>query len=227
MVHLLMLHFLRLKLKLKLRHRPNATLCCPLHLFCLPLGYVQRPLQLMDLFFSIVSKAGVVPRARRLHFNDAMDELHRRMHRLELERAMLDAKQNEAFLQSVAAHEHKRMVRECVHPLLGCSADAPLRTSGVAHKYRVQVGRFLLGSAHLQADPFAAKQKSVQQAKLATRRLRSQLQKRPSSRASMGTSLILAKATLSLIRGTEDVNLGWDGSSRTASLLCFDELQVQ
>ena len=71
----------------------------------------------MDLFFSVVSKAGVVPRARRLHFNDAMDELHRRMHRLELERAMLNAKQNEAFLQSVAAHEHKRMVRDFVYLL--------------------------------------------------------------------------------------------------------------
>lgn len=78
----------------------------------------------------------------------------------------------------------------------------------------------------MQTDPVAAKQKSMQQAKLATRRLRSQLQKRPSSRASMGTSLILAKATLSLIKGNEDINLGWDSSSRTASLLCFDELQV-
>ena len=78
----------------------------------------------MDLFFSIVNKAGVVPRARRVHFNDAMDELHRRMHRLELERAMLDAKQNEAFLQSAAAHEHKRMVRECVHLLYDSSACA-------------------------------------------------------------------------------------------------------
>ena len=97
----------------------------------------------------------------------------------------------------------------------------------LAHKYKLQVGCSLLGSANLQADPFAAKQKSVQQAKLATRRLRSQLQKRSSSRISMGTSLILAKATLSLIRGTEDVNLGWDSSSSTASLLCFDELQVQ
>ena len=78
----------------------------------------------------------------------------------------------------------------------------------------------------MQTDPVAAKQKSMQQVKLATRRLRSQLQKRSGSRASMGTSLILAKATLSLIKGNEDVNLGWDSSSRTASLLCFDELQV-
>ena len=78
----------------------------------------------------------------------------------------------------------------------------------------------------MQIDPVAAKQKSTQQAKLATRRLRSQLQKRPGSRASMGNSLILAKASLSLIRGNADVNLGWERSSRTASLLCFDELQV-
>ena len=78
----------------------------------------------MDLFFSLVSKAGVVPRARRVHFNDAMDELHRRMHRLELERAMLDAKQSEEFLQSVAAHEHKGMVRVCAHLFCACSADA-------------------------------------------------------------------------------------------------------
>lgn len=70
----------------------------------------------MDLFFSITSKAGVVPKMRRLHFNDAMDELHRRMHRLELERAALDAKQNEAFLQSVAAHEHKSRVRMYLSP---------------------------------------------------------------------------------------------------------------
>lgn len=63
----------------------------------------------MDLFFNTVSKANMVPKVRRVHFNDAMDELHRRMHRLELERAMLDVKQNQAFLQSVAAHEHQSM----------------------------------------------------------------------------------------------------------------------
>ena len=65
----------------------------------------------MDLFFSTVSKAGMVPKVRRVHFNDAMDELHRRIHRLELERAMLDVEQNQAFLHSVAAHEHQSTVR--------------------------------------------------------------------------------------------------------------------
>lgn len=65
---------------------------------------------LMDLFLNTIVKAGIVPRVRRMHFNDAMDELHRRMHRLEVERERLDAKQKEAFLQSVAVHEHKNMV---------------------------------------------------------------------------------------------------------------------
>ena len=65
---------------------------------------------LMDHFLSAIGRAGTVPRVRRMHFNEAMDELHRRMHRLELERERLDAKQNEAFLQSVAAHEHNAVV---------------------------------------------------------------------------------------------------------------------
>lgn len=96
----------------------------------------------------------------------------------------------------------------------------------MAVQHRLLAQRFSPLPTHMQADPFAAKQKSMQQAKLATRRLRSQLQKRPSSRASIGNSLMLAKAALSLIRGNDDVNLGWNSSSRTASLLCFDELQV-
>ena len=65
---------------------------------------------LMDHFLTAIGRAGTVPRVRRMHFNEAMDELHRRMHKLELERERLDAKQNEAFLQSVAAHEHNAMV---------------------------------------------------------------------------------------------------------------------
>lgn len=70
------------------------------------------------------------------------------------------------------------------------------------------------------------KQKQVQQAKLATRRLRSRLHRRPEG-AAMGNSLLLAKASLSLIRGSDDVSIGWDSSSpRTASLLCLDEMQV-
>ena len=80
---------------------------------------------------------------------------------------------------------------------------------------------------HAQRDPIAAKQRSTQQAKLATRRLRSQLLHKRQSGQSMGNSLMLAKASLSLIRGGEDVSLGWDSSSRTASLLCFDEMQVR
>ena len=66
---------------------------------------------LMDHFLGAIGRAGTVPRVRRMHFNDAMDELHRRMHRLEVERERRDAKQNEAFLQSVATHEHNAMVR--------------------------------------------------------------------------------------------------------------------
>ena len=66
---------------------------------------------LMDLLLGAVSEAGIVPRVRRMHFNDAMDELNRRMYRLQREREQLDAKQNEAFLQTVAAHEHKNLVK--------------------------------------------------------------------------------------------------------------------
>lgn len=66
---------------------------------------------LMDLFLGAVREAGIVPRVRRMHFNDAMDELNRRTYRLQREREQLDAKQNEAFLQSVAVHEHNSLVR--------------------------------------------------------------------------------------------------------------------
>jgi predicted ATPase len=66
---------------------------------------------LMDLFLGAVSEADSVPRVRRMHFNDAMDELNRRMYRLQREREQLDARQNEAFLQSVAAHEHQNLVK--------------------------------------------------------------------------------------------------------------------
>ena len=62
-------------------------------------------------------------------------------------------------------------------------------------------------------------------AKLATRRwrLRSQQRKESGMRAN---SLLLAKASLSLIQGSSDVSIGWDSSPRTASLLCLDEMQV-
>lgn len=39
----------------------------------------------------------------------------------------------------------------------------------------------------------------------------------------IGNALILAKAGLSLIRGSSNVDLGWEDTPRTASLLCFDE----
>jgi predicted ATPase len=78
---------------------------------------------LMDLFLGAVSKAGTVPRVRRVHFNDAMDELNRRMYKLQQEREQLCAKQNEAFLQSVAAHDHRNLVRSPTVLTLCCCLE--------------------------------------------------------------------------------------------------------
>ena len=72
------------------------------------------------------------------------------------------------------------------------------------------------------------KQKAFHQAKLAMRRLRAQAERKRQSDAPIGNSLILAKAALSLIRGGADVDLGWqEEAARTASVLCFDEMQVR
>lgn len=80
----------------------------------------------------------------------------------------------------------------------------------------------------MQEDPVAQKQKALHQVKLAIRRVRSQMaRKRSLGDSPIGNSLILAKAGLSLIRGSTDVNLGWDETPRRASLLCFDEVGNQ
>lgn len=74
----------------------------------------------------------------------------------------------------------------------------------------------------------ARKQKAFHQAKMAMRRLRAQAERKRASDAPIGNSLILAKAALSLIRGGADVDLGWqEEAARTASVLCFDEMQVR
>ncbi|BDA42478.1 probable AFG1-like ATPase [Coccomyxa sp. Obi] len=76
-------------------------------------------------------------------------------------------------------------------------------------------------------DPMAKKQKALHQVKLAIRRVRSQMErKRSLGESPIGNALILAKAGLSLIRGSANVDLGWEETTRTASLLCFDEMQI-
>lgn len=78
-----------------------------------------------------------------------------------------------------------------------------------------------------QVDPVVRKQKAFHQAKLAMRRLRAQAERKRAADAPIGNSLILVKAALSLIRGGDDVDLGWqEEAARTASVLCFDEMQV-
>ena len=80
----------------------------------------------------------------------------------------------------------------------------------------------------LQVDPVVRKQKAFHQAKLAMRRLRAQAERKRAADAPIGNSLILVKAALSLIRGGDDVDLGWqEEAARTASVLCFDEMQVR
>ncbi len=79
----------------------------------------------------------------------------------------------------------------------------------------------------MQEDAEAMREKALHQSKLAVRRLRSQLrQKGTLDEGSIASAMILAKAAKSLIRGGPDVSLGWDHGPRTASLLCFDEMQV-
>ena len=79
----------------------------------------------------------------------------------------------------------------------------------------------------LQEDPMAKKQKALHQVKLAIRRVRSQMErKRFLGDSPIGNALILAKAGLSLIRGSANVDLGWEETTRTASLLCFDEVRT-
>ncbi|EIE20923.1 hypothetical protein COCSUDRAFT_57467 [Coccomyxa subellipsoidea C-169] len=76
-------------------------------------------------------------------------------------------------------------------------------------------------------DPMARKQKALQQVKLAIRRVRSQMgAKRKLGDSPIGNALILSKAGLSLIKGSTNVDLGWEDTPRRASLLCFDEMQI-
>ncbi len=73
----------------------------------------------------------------------------------------------------------------------------------------------------------ARKQKALQQVKLAIRRVRSQMgAKRKLGDSPIGNALILSKAGLSLIKGSINVDLGWDDTPRRASLLCFDEVST-
>ena len=75
------------------------------------------------------------------------------------------------------------------------------------------------------------KQKDIRRAKLAIRRmLRSRLGKsQQAAAASLARSnaIIFSRAAASLIRARDgDMQLGWEPSPPTASLLCFDEVQV-
>lgn len=76
-------------------------------------------------------------------------------------------------------------------------------------------------------DPVVRKQKQFHRAKLAMRRLRAQAERKRAADAPIGNSLILAKAAISLIRGSADVSLGWQAdNARAAGVLCFDEMQA-
>lgn len=60
---------------------------------------------IMDLAFQVMEEHKVVPRMRRVHFNDALNELHQRLHKLETARAQLPRHEVKQYAEAVAKHE--------------------------------------------------------------------------------------------------------------------------